>query len=124
MKYKVIAAMAHNFTQSFVSLTNFVDDQYVIDVLRDVAWQAPDRSLSIDWLPDPPIPSSPVPPIIQKSLTYFREWLPKHLQHHAIPIDALRSFRTIFAYTSRLGLAVRVEVLDDRGKLHTRRVTH
>src|SRR5687767_7075406 len=124
MKYKVIGAMAHNFTHSFVSFTNYVDDHYVIDLLREVAWEAPNRSLSMEWLPPVPVPSSPVPPIVQKSIGHFREWLPKHLQHHSIPIVALRSFQTFFAYTSRLGLRVRFEVLDDRGKLHTRTVMH
>lgn len=124
MKYKVIGAMAHNFTHSFVSFNNYVDGQYVVDVLREVAWDAPNRCVSIEWLPPIPVSSSPLPPIIQKSIGFFRDWLPKHLEHHGISIEVLRSFRTVFAYNWRLGLTVRAEVLDERGKLHVARVTH
>lgn len=72
-------------------------------------------------------PSKPgsIPDLVSdKSIGYFREWLLKHLQHHNIPIEALRSFQTVFAYTSSLGLRVRFEVRDDRDKLHTRTVMH
>ena len=122
MKYKAITGMAHNFSHSFVSLMNYdMEHGYLIDLLPPVVRDAPERTLSIEWLPDPPVISSPVPLPVKKSIRNYRSWLPKHLDHHRIPITALRSFKTVFSF-GRLGLLARVEVVDDRGKIHTKSV--
>jgi hypothetical protein len=121
VKYKVIPAAIHNFTHSFISLMNYVDDQYVMDILRDVIAKAPEKQVAIEWLPDPPVTSVPMPPTVQKSLGYYRATLPKHMQSHGIPMDALRSFQTVL-YHSRLGLRARAEAVDDRGNEHKKAV--
>ena len=121
MKYKVIPAAIHNFTHSFVSLMNYVDDQYVVEILRDVTAEAPERQVAIEWLPDPPVTSVPMPPTVQKSLGYYRATLQKHMQSHGIPMAALRSFQTVL-WHSGLGLRARAEAIDDRGVEHTKAV--
>lgn len=122
MKYKTIPAMAHNFAHSFLSLMNYdIEHGYLIDMLPPVVRDAPERTLSIDWLPDPPVISSAVTSPVEKSIRNHRSWLPKHLDHHRIPITTLRSFKTVFSI-GRLGLVARVEVVDDRGKIHTKPV--
>jgi uncharacterized protein CbrC (UPF0167 family) len=121
VKYKVIPAAAHNFTHSFVSLMNYVDDQYVIDILREIAADAPGNTVSIEWLPDPPVASVPLPPTVQKSVGYYRARLAEHLQSHGVPMTALRSFQTVLWHTP-LGLRARAEAVDDRGKHHTKQV--
>jgi hypothetical protein len=122
VKYKAIPAMAHNFAHSFLSLMNYdIEHGYLIDLLPPVVRDAPERTLSIEWLPDPPLISSPVTPPVEKSIVNYRAWLPKHLEHHRIPISALSSFKTVFS-VGRLGLLARIEVVDDRGKIHTKSV--
>ena len=41
MKYKHIDAVLHNFGHSFVSLMNYVDDEYILDVLPELARHSP-----------------------------------------------------------------------------------
>jgi hypothetical protein len=121
VKYKIIPGALHNFAHSFLSLMNYVDGEYIIDVLLDVISAAPNHTLTIDWLADPPVSSVPLPRVVQKSVAYYRRWLPEHLEHHGIPITALRSLTTTVQGT-RLGLSARAEAIDDRGKLHSGRV--
>jgi hypothetical protein len=122
VKYKTIPAMAHNFAHSFVSLMNYdMEHGYLIDQLPPILRDAPDKTLSIEWLPDTPVVSSRVTPPVEKSIRNYRRRLSKHLEHHHIPISALRSFKTVFSL-GRLGLLARVEVVDDRGKTHAKAV--
>jgi hypothetical protein len=123
VKYKVIAAAAHNFTHSFLSFTNYTEDGYIIDLLRPAVWEAPGRTLSIEWLDDPPVVSSPVSAAIDRSIASYRASFPEHLEKHGIPITALRSFQTVLWVGPRLGLLARADAVDDRGKRHTKRVT-
>jgi hypothetical protein len=123
VKYKEIPAMAHNFAHSFLSLMNYdMEHGYLIDLLPPLLRDTPDHTLSVEWLPDPPLLSSPVSSPVEKSIRNYRRRLPEHLEHHRIPISALRSFKTVFSL-GRLGLLARVEVVDDRGKLHTKPVS-
>ena len=114
--------MAHNFAHSFLSLMNYDGEHgYIIDLLPPLLRDTPDHALSVEWLPDPPIPSSPVTPPIEKSMRSYRTWLPEHLEHHHVPMAALHSFKTVF-WLGRLGLRAQVEVVDDRRKLHKKAV--
>ena len=123
MKYKVIAAVAHNFTHSFLSFSNYIEDGYVIDLLRPEVSAAPGRTLSIEWLDDPPVVSLPVSAAVERSIANYCVSLPEHLEKHGIPVTALRSFQTVLWVGPRLGLLARADAVDDRGKRHTKRVT-
>ncbi|AWY00274.1 hypothetical protein A8139_09885 [Marinomonas primoryensis] len=48
MKYKNIKSAIHNFGHSFVSLMNYVDEDYVIDEIGKIHKQGYD--IEINWL--------------------------------------------------------------------------
>ncbi|MEP6819663.1 MAG: hypothetical protein ABJA18_09025 [bacterium] len=75
MKYRDLKSIAHNFSHSFVSLMNYVDDGYVIDDLLQVARDANGERVSIQWIPDAPPPSF-LPPRVLKSIFDRNTWLP------------------------------------------------
>jgi hypothetical protein len=93
MKYKILKSAAHNFSHSFVSYTNYVDDGYVIDDLLQLARNAGAERIRIQWLPDSAIPTS-LPPRVQKSIASNKERLAKHFMDSGVDIDRVREFRT------------------------------
>ncbi len=51
MKFKKLPSMSHNFSHSFVSLMNYVDDGYVFEDLFDLAKENEGKVVSIQWIP-------------------------------------------------------------------------
>lgn len=117
MKYKHIDAMLHNFGHSFVSLTNYVDDQYLIDVLPDLARQAPGYEIDINFTNGVVSPEGHYPPILHKSISYWKDWLPKHIANHQLEAECLSDIHLRFRLV-KLGHEVIVSATDDRGKEH------
>jgi hypothetical protein len=117
MKYKHIDSMLHNFEHSFVSLMNYVDGEYVIDVLPQVARAAPDYEIDINFADGKVFPPGEYPLILHKSIGYWREWLPKHMAHHRIEAARLSDVHLRYRLV-RNGHEVIVFATDDRGKNH------
>jgi len=117
MKYRILNSVAHNFTHSFVSLMNYVDDGYVIDDLLQVARDAKGERVSIQWIPDLPPPLS-LPPRVLKSIADRKTWLPSHVANSGADISAIREFRTDIYLKPNKQIAVQAYLVDDRGKEH------
>jgi len=117
MKYKEIDAMLHNFGHSFVSLMNYVDDQYIADLLRSLAMSAANKEVSINFNDGSVLPELACPPELAKSISYWQAWLPKHMSNHRIDPQALSSVLLRYRLTN-VGPEVIVESTDDRGKHH------
>jgi hypothetical protein len=93
MKYKILKSIAHNFSHSLVSYTNYFDDGYVVDDLLQLARKAKGERISIQWIPNTPIQSALTPRVL-KSIAHYKEWLPKHIQNSDASVEAIREFRT------------------------------
>jgi hypothetical protein len=117
MKYKILKSIAHNFSHSFVSYMNYVDDGYVIDDLLQLARKANGERISIHWIPDC-ASQKVLTPRVLKSVAHHREWLPKHVQNSGASIDAIREFRTDIFLKPNKQIAVQAYLVDDRGKEH------
>jgi hypothetical protein len=52
MKYKLIKSFAHNFTHSFSSYENYVDDHYIVDDLKKIVRVGEKNIISVYWIPD------------------------------------------------------------------------
>jgi hypothetical protein len=117
MKYKILKSIAHNFSHSFVSFMNYVDDGYVIDDLLQLARKAYGERISIHWIPDIASQKGLTPRVL-KSIANYREWLPKHVQNSGASIDAIREFRTDIFLKPNKQVAVQAYIVDDRGKEH------
>jgi len=118
MKYKLIDSMLHNFGHSFVSLMNYVDGEYICDLLESLARQSPGHEVQIDFLEGTiSTQGESIPERLSKSIRYWKDWLPKHMENHRVDGSCLRDVRFRYRLT-REGREVIVEALDDRGKQH------
>jgi hypothetical protein len=121
MKYKILKSIAHNFSHSFVSYMNYVDDGYVVDDLAQLAREAKGERISIHWIPDSESQQVLTPRVL-KSIAYHREWLPRHVEKSGARIDVIREFRTDIFLKRNMQLAVETYLLDDLGKEHVCKV--
>jgi len=117
MKYRLLKSVAHNFSHSFVSYTNYFDDGHVIDDLLHLAREAKGERVSIQWFPESALPSS-WPARVLKSIAHYRAWLPSHLNDSGVTSEAIREFRTDIYLKPNKQIAVEAHLVDDRGKEH------
>lgn len=123
MKYKNIDSALHNFGHSFVSLMNYVDDVYVIDLLRHMATEAPTQQISIDFSAGTSSLPLHSPAPLVKSVDYWQAWLPKLLLSQDVNPDALGPVTLRYRRTP-LGYESCVASTDDRGHRHQVFVTN
>lgn len=117
MKYRILKSIAHNFSHSFVSYVNYVDDGFVIDDLRQLARKANGERISIYWIPDNKIQLS-LPQRVLKSIAYYKDWLPKHFKDSGADLEMVQEFQTDVFLKSNKQIAVEARLLDNRGKEH------
>ena len=117
MKYKILKSVAHNFSHSFVSYMNYVDNGYIVDDLVNLARNANGERISIHWIPATETQQFLTRRVL-KSIAIHREWLPQHVQNSGARIDVIREFRTDIFLKPNNQVAVQAYLLDDRGKEH------
>src|SRR5262245_4457834 len=113
MKYKVLRSVAHNFSHSFLSFMNFVDNGYVIDDLLAAAREANGERVSVQWIPESQPP--PLSRRVLKSIVRYKEWLPEFVARSGADIAAVREFRTEIFLKSNKQVAAEAHLVDDRG---------
>lgn len=119
MKYKNINSALHNFGHSFVSLMNYVDDEYVGDLLLQLAKDDPSNSVTINFSSGVVLPpAASANSRLRKSIEYWGDWLPKHLESQNVHSGSLSEITLMFRLTQK-GTAVSVDALDDRGVHHS-----
>ena len=89
MKYKNIISAIHNFGHSFSSYENYVDDDFVIDELRNIRRNGYD--ISVNWLTREFEPSQLLSERITKSIGYWADSLEEHLVKHNVEPSAIKS---------------------------------
>lgn len=115
MKYKHIPSALHNFAHSFVSLENYYDGEYVVDVLEQMARNAPKYEVRINFSTGVSEPASALDDHrVGGSMKLWRESLPKHLARHNVDPASVRDVLLRFRLT-RAGKEVIIEAQDDRG---------
>jgi hypothetical protein len=117
VKYKHIDSALHNFGHSFVSLMNYVDDEYVCDLMKAMAGDLPEKEVRIDFSAGVQSLPAGSPPQLVKSVEYWQAWLPKLLESQNVSPTGLGPVVLRYRLT-RLGTEVIVESTDDRGFAH------
>jgi hypothetical protein len=117
MKYKILKSIAHNFSHSFVSFMNYVEDGYVIDDLKEIASEANGERISIQWIPDSK-QEKPLTKRVLKSIANYKAWLPMHIRSSGADIGAIKEFRTDIFLKPSKQIAVEAYLIDDRGTKH------
>ena len=121
MGYKRIPAAIHNFAHSFVSLMNYFNNEYVIDIIGKLVPQLPDGELRIKFPGGHIEPARDYPKPLLVSIAYYEERLSQHLLKENVPPVLVTSV-TIVITNTRRGLYYRVEATDNRGKSHVAQV--
>ncbi len=112
MKYKNIKSAIHNFGHSFVSLMNYVDEEYVIEEIGRIHKQGYD--IEINWLTREFKPVQFQSVRIKKSIGYWADSLKKHISSHNVDLENLFSLSLIWpANQSKYMLAI-----DNKGTEH------
>ena len=115
-KYKVLKSIAHNLSHSFVSFTNYVEDGYVIDDLREIVRKG--SRVSIHWVnggkqhPD-------LTPRVLKSIQFYKQALLRMVHEADTLMSSITEFRTDIYLKSNRQIAVEGVLVDDRGRTYT-----
>ena len=117
LKYKTLKSVAHNFTHSFVSFNNYVDDGFVIDDLRQLVREANGERVSIVWLPVQ-AQSPSLTPRILKSIEYYKADLPRFVLASGSEISSIREFRSEIFLKPNKQIAVEGYLVDHRGRVY------
>lgn len=117
MGYKRVNAALHNLAHSFVSLMNYVDGEYIIDLLTTVLRETPGSEIRFSLLDGAISPQKEFHPALMKAIGYYRNRVASHLQSENVGPEIVRSLEfVLFADTE--GLMCRAEAIDDRGGSH------
>lgn len=106
--------MLHNFGHSFCSLMNYVDGEYVIDILPDVIRKADGHEIHIRFPSGDIVPGVRCPEKLRKSIDYYVEWLPKHAASHGVALVRISDIQLTVTGT-HAGIRYSVQAKDDRG---------
>lgn len=110
MKYKNIYAAIHNLGHSFVGLTNYIDDGYVVDDLIDIVSGGHD--ITIDWLNRTFSPDTQITPRIQESIECYAAGLSDHLRSQDVEPACIKALEFHWPAKGRRFM----RAVDDRGK--------
>ena len=118
MGYKRISSGLHNFAHSFLSLMNYVDGEYIIDLLPKVLRETPGHEIRIS-LPGGTIePPRDYPAVFRKSVRCYCNRYQGHFESEHVDVSLLRG--VVFVVFADLGgVLCRAEATDDRGKEHS-----
>ena len=96
---------------------NYVDDEYIIDVLPQVASRAPGFEIDINFTQRSISPDIDYPIALVKSLNYWSDRLDRHIQSHNVDPKKISDVHLRYRQL-RIGREVIMSTTDDRGIQH------
>lgn len=123
MKYKNIKSVLHNFGHSFFSLMNFVDDEYIIDIVGKILQEIDTHELRIYFPEGRLSPDFAYPKKLKKSIKYWTDALPKQASSQNVDINKVSDIQLV-ARLTRLGIQYHAEAKDDRGNEYSILIKH
>lgn len=118
MGYKRIHSAIHNFAHSFVSLMNYVDGEYILDLLPKLLRDTPGHEIRFSLIDGTISPRREFHPAFLKAVACYRTRVVSHLESENVNSTMIRSFDFIL-FADVNGLVCRAEAIDDRGVTHT-----
>ena len=122
MKLKNIKSFSHNLTHSYVSFENYVDGEFVFNSLKEMAYAANGEKVSIYWI----FPEGKVQPLfnerINKSIEYYKEWIPKLMSQHEIEKESVVELRTDIYLAKNRQIEVQSYAKDINGKEYIKNI--
>ena len=117
MGYKRINAAIRNFAHSFVSVMNYVDGTYIIDLLPKLLRDTPGHEIRVSLLDDTIEPHREYEREFLKSIGYYRQRVAEHLRSENVDPTLLNRFHFVL-FADLNGPICRADAEDDRGTLH------
>ena len=114
MRYKNIKSVLHNFGHSFFSLMNYVDGEYIIDIVGKILREIDTHELRISFPEGRLTPEFDYPETLIKSIKYWADALPRQASSQNVDISKVSDIQLIAKLTS-LGIQYHAEAKDDRG---------
>ena len=121
MRYKILKSIAHNFSHSFMSGMNYVDDGHVVEDLLQAVRKSDGQRVSIQWIPDS-LPERDLSARVAKSIALYKEWLPQYIERAGGSIESIREFKTDIFVKRNKQIAAEAHLIDDRGKQYVCKV--
>ena len=134
-KYKVLASVAHNLGHSYLSLMNYVSDDYIVEHLFRRARETGETRVRIDVLEGTIEPPAFQTPVLVDSVARERAAFGRLVQTGGAALDMVSTARMEIVFdiaatrpsptVPGLELAAyrcTVEIVDDRGKHHVAEV--
>jgi hypothetical protein len=116
VKYKNIDSAIHNLGHSFMSGTNYVDDDHVMYEVQALARQPPNE-VWINFSTGEVRPEVESSSRLAKAVALYRNALPDHLRKHQVDPGAIRDI-TLHHRLTRTGGETAMVACDDRGVEH------
>ena len=114
MKYKNITAALHNHGHSFVSLMNYFESTYVVDVIADLLHQLPQNELRVSFTQGTLLPRGQYPAVLLTSVANYASRFGAHLASHKVVPTAVVEATLVIRGTAH-GISARVQAKDDKG---------
>lgn len=97
-RHKTLKSVAHNFGDSFVSLMNYIHNDYFLGHLLKQARKTNLDQLAIDILKNSAEPKELLTNPIKKSISYWTKWFPELVARSESSMDFIKSATIIIKF--------------------------
>ena len=132
--HKPLKSVAHNFSHSFISLMNFVNDDYFLDHLLKQAKKTNLNKLTIDILQNSAEPIGLLTNEIKASIESWNKWFPSLVENSGSAMEFVNSAIMTIQFdlqqtrpcgwnknSSESPFVCEILIIDDRGKKYKRK---
>ena len=129
--HKPLKSISHNFGHSFISLMNYINDDYFLGHLLKQARQTKSNKLTIDILQNRAEPTELLTTMISSSIHHWNKWFPELVETSGSTMDFISSaimtiefdLQTSRPYTSDSKIlenpfTCELVIIDDRNKTY------
>ena len=131
ISHKPLKSVSHNFGHSFISLMNYVNDDYFLGHLLKQARIINFGRLEVDILKNTAEPMDLLTPPILDSIGYWNKWFPSLVESSGSTMDYVSSAKMTIAFDLKKTrpylhdnkytenpFICEITIIDDRGKIY------
>lgn len=132
--HKPLKSVSHNFGHSFISLMNYINDDYFLGHLLQQARKTKSNKLTVDILKNVAEPTELLTSEIKSSIEYWNKWFPTLVENSGSTMDFVSSATMTIEFNLQrrrpnVGnrdylenpFVCEIVIIDDRGKAYKRK---